>query len=118
MASYDGTAITTAELQAVLSSLKAQKESINNTYKTMIKTVLESSSSCFAVSGLDYTTILSVFESTFTTLDSNFDALIDVLENGVIRTYSELAIAIRKMFSDDFAYQMAELMGLNSSIIG
>lgn len=112
MANTNGAVITLAELNQVLSSLKNQRESIRSTYNSMVKEVLESSSYCFSVSGLDYNSILSSFDSTFKQLDSNFEALIDVLENGVIRTYSELAIAIRQMFSVDFANRMSQLIGL------
>ena len=90
MANTNGAVITLAELNQVLSSLKNQRESIRSTYNSMVKEVLESSSYCFSVSGLDYNSILSSFDSTFKQLDSNFEALIDVLEDGVIRTYSEL----------------------------
>ena len=116
MASVDGTVITTSELKEVLNSLKTQRETIKTTYDTMVKKVLESSSSCFSVSGLDYSLIISNFDSTFETIDNNFNSLIDVLENGVIKTYSELAIAIRQMFSEEFATKMSELIGISTSI--
>ena len=113
MANNNGTFITANELKNVLSSLKRQRETIKTTYNSMIKNVLESSSSCFSVAGLDYESIISSFDSTFTSLDSNLGALIDVLENNVIKTYSELVIAIRQMFGTDFANRMSQLIGLN-----
>ena len=113
MATNNGTAITVAELRGVVSSLKEQRESIQKTYNSMIKEVIESSSSCFSVSGLDYNSILSSFDSTFKTLDSNFEALIDILENKVIKSYSELTVAIKQMFGTDFANKMSQLIGLN-----
>ena len=106
------TAISNEELKSVLSSLKTQRETIQTTYNTMIKKVLESSSSCFSVSGLDYSSIISVFDSTFKTLDNHFESLITLLENGVIKRYSELAMAIRQMFGADFAAKLSELIGL------
>ena len=97
------TAISTEELKVVLNSLKTQRETIQTTYNSMIKKVLESSSSCFSVSGLDYTEIISA-------------SLINLLENGVIQRYSELAMALRKMFGVDFASQLSQLMGLTKEI--
>ena len=110
------TAISTEELKVVLNSLKTQRETIQTTYNSMIKKVLESSSSCFSVSGLDYTEIISAFDTTFKNLDNHFDSLINLLENGVIQRYSELAMALRKMFGVDFASQLSQLMGLTKEI--
>ncbi len=112
MASYEGSAITIEELNRVLTSLKKQREIISNEYKNNIHKVLETSSSCISVSGLDMTSVNSAFESTFTTLDRNFDMLISVLENNVIKNYSELAEAIRRLFGPQFASQISDLLGI------
>ena len=114
MADVNGTRISTEELKTLLSSLKEQRELISNEYKNSIRNVLESSSSCFNVSGLDYSYIISIFDDTFNSLESNFDRLIDVLENNVIKNYSELAVAIKKMFDENFANKLNEILGVNS----
>ena len=80
MADFNGTRISTEELKTLLSSLKEQKELINGEYKNSIRSVLESSSSCFSVSGVDYSRIISIFDDTFNSLDSNFEILITVLD--------------------------------------
>lgn len=116
MADFNGTRISTEELKTLLSSLKEQKELINGEYKNSIRSVLESSSSCFSVSGVDYSRIISIFDDTFNSLDSNFEILINVLENNVIKNYSELAVAIKKMFDDNFANKLSELLGVNERI--
>ena len=113
MASLQGSAITIEELNRVLTSLKNQRETISNEYQNNIKKVLESSSSCISVSGLDMTSVNSAFDSTFNTLDRNFDMLISVLENNVIKNYSELAEAIKQLFGQTFANRLAELLGIN-----
>lgn len=112
MASYEGSAITIEELNKVLTSLKKQREIISNEYKNNIRKVLETSGSCISVSGLDMTSVNSAFDSTFTTLDRNFDMLISVLENNVIKNYSELAEAIRRLFGPQFASQISDLLGI------
>ena len=112
MASYEGSAITIEELNKVLTSLKQQKEIISNEYKNNISKVLENSSSCISVSGLDMSSVTSAFQSTFNTLDRNFDTLINVLENNVIKNYTELAEAIRKLFGAQFASQISDLLGI------
>ncbi|MBP5678234.1 MAG: hypothetical protein J6X28_00200 [Bacilli bacterium] len=114
MANTDGQAITLAELQNVLASLKTQRDTMNTTYKTSIKQVLDSSTECFSVAGLDYSTIMAAFNDTFNTLDKNYDGLINVLENSVIKDYSELTTAIRKMFGDNFGARLSELLGVSA----
>ena len=109
----DKNAITTAELRSVLNSLKTQRESIRYEYNNNIKRVLDSSSQCFSVAGLDYSTIIETFNDTFGTMDKNFENLIDVLENNVIRNYTELVAAIRKMFGKSFADKLINLLGIN-----
>ena len=112
MASANGNAITTAELKKVLSSLKTQRELMNNEYKNNIKRVLDSSSQCFQVAGLNYTSIIETFDDTFGTLDKNFENLINALENNVIKNYSELVAAIRQMFGKSFADKLTNLLGI------
>ena len=107
-------AISTEELRAVLESLKQQRETISETYNSMIKKVLESSSYCFSVSGLDYSSIISAFDNTFRIIDARFESLINVLENNVIKNYSELTIAIRKMFDSEFASKISELLNFKN----
>ena len=115
MANTSGSsAITLQELQRVLASLKTQRDTINESYKTSIKQVLESSSSCFAVSGLDYSTIIAAFDDTFNGLNKNFDNLINVLENNVIKDYAELTTAIRQMFGESFASRLIELLDIKN----
>ncbi len=110
MANYDGAMISTEELKTVLNSLKSQRDIIINEYRNSIKNVLNSSSSCFRVSGINIDTIISIFDDTFNNLDRCFEILIDALENNVIKNYSELAIAIRKMFDDNFASKIMSLL--------
>lgn len=105
------TAITVAELKTVLNSLKEQQESMQSTYNSLIKPVLDSSSQCFQVAGLDYTEIESIFNKTFSSVDNKFASLINVLENDVIGKYSELALALKKLFGNDFATQLNDLLG-------
>ncbi|MBQ6497493.1 MAG: hypothetical protein IJI58_02125 [Bacilli bacterium] len=114
MASYSGNAITTAELKTVLTSLKNQREAISNEYNNNIRRVLDSSSSCFSVAGLDYNTIIDTFDDTFSTMDKNFENLIYVLENNIIKNYTELVAAIRQMFGKSFADKLTNLLGINS----
>jgi len=99
------------DLKRVLASLKEQRDTIDSTYKK-IKQVLEASTSCFAVAGLDYSTIISIFDDTFTKINNRFNNLIDVLENNVISTYTELAAAIRQQFGSEFAQKLIDILGI------
>lgn len=106
----DGSRISIEDLKRVLASLKEQRDIMNNTYNNSIKSVLESSTDCFRVSGLNNEMIIGSFDDTFKNLNNNFNGLINVLENNVIKTYSELTIAIRQMFGEQFASRLIELL--------
>lgn len=112
MANVNGSAITTQELRRVVNSLRTQQETIRNEYQNKIKGVLDSSSSCFTVAGLNYSTIIDTFDGTFETLDKNFENLIYILENKVIKNYAELIEAIRQMFGKTFADKLTQLLGI------
>lgn len=107
------TQITVSELNQVLSSLKQQQSELSTVYNSNIKKVLESSSSCLMVAGLNYDEILSSFSTTFTNLDTAFTNLINVLQNDVIKNYSETALVIRQMFNNEFASQLSELLNIS-----
>ncbi len=112
MAKLEGSAISLEELKRVLTSLKNQRETIINEYKSNITKVLETSHDCISVSGLDMYAVTSAFDSTFNALEQNFDALIQVLENDIIKNYSDLSMAIQNLFSAQFAAKLSELLGI------
>ena len=95
ISSSSGVKITTEELKTVATSLKRQRDILNDIYKTQIQKVLDQSSSCFVVAGLDTTEINKAFAETFRGLNTNLTSLIDLLENKVITSYSELSYAIQ-----------------------
>lgn len=107
-----GLKVTTAELRKVLSSLKTERDTMNKVYTSQIKGVLETSQTCFQVAGLDYQSIINAIDTTFKNLNTNFNNLIDVLENDVIKNYDELLDALRQQFGAQFASQMQTLLGL------
>lgn len=114
MAEVNSIKITTEELKVVLESLKKQRDQISNIYSSQIKKVLENSSSCFTVAGMDTEMISKSIASTFKNINTNLSALIDLLENGVISKYSELSYAIQKMFTNDVTNRLYDLLGISS----
>ncbi len=109
--------VSIVDLKNVLTSLKKQRDILNNEYKGSISSVLDSSQSCLGVAGLNTAVIKESFNNVFKNINTSLDALINVLENNVIKNYSELAEAIRKLFNNDFASKMNDLLGTNSSVI-
>ena len=109
----DQTYITLDEIKTVLNSLKQQRDIINNCYNNDIKKVLTSSSSCLQVAGLDTTTINQTIENTFKTINENMNGLVGVLENDVIKNYSEVAVSLKQMFGSSFATKLSELLNLS-----
>jgi hypothetical protein len=104
------------EVGKILESLKQQKETINKVYNTKIIKVLESSQQCFQVANLNYAEINETIAKTFNSLDKKYYNLIDVLENNVLRGYTEVVLAIQQMFNSEFASQMSELLGVSHLI--
>ncbi len=108
----DKNAISITELNSVVTSLKNQKQSLSDA-RLQIKNVLDSSSSCLSVSGLSYADISEAFDKTFNDLDNRFDALIKILETDVIKNYLELISVIRKVFNQEFASRISDLLEIS-----
>ena len=117
MASKDGIAISIDELKSISKSLQSQKDTIYGTYTSKVVPVLESTRACFKISGLDFSNIESAFKNTFTTLNTNFESLINVLNNNIIAGYSDVSVSIRQMFNQDFASRLNELLNIGNSSI-
>ena len=98
------------ELQNVLASLKKQREVLSNEYKESICDILEESSSCLEIASVDITEINNSFRDVFNDIDTNLEALINVLENKVIKNYTDLSDAIKNSFNNDFKNQLDEIM--------
>ena len=110
--------ISTEDLKAVSASLKSQRDTLTGIYKSEILPTMNKSASCFAVAGLNTSDISEAFKKTFNNIETNLNALIDLLDNNIIKSYSELSYAIQRMFTDDFANQLSELIGLRTLYTG
>ena len=106
------TSITLEEIKAVLASLKQQRDTIKDCYNSDIKKVLESSDACLKVSGLDTSAINSSISTTFNKVIEYLNGLINVLENDVIKNYSDVSTSLRQMFGSDFATKLSELLDI------
>ena len=102
------------ELRMVAQSLRKQNEELQSQYTGTIKSVLDSSAACLNVAGVDISSINSAYSKVFSDINTGMEQLIDVLENSVIKNYSELSEALKKMFNSDFKNKMEELLGVVS----
>ncbi len=115
MAANDTSAISLDQLKTVANSLEEQRQAIYNTYNQKVKKVLTSSQQCFQVAGLDFSQIESSFNTTFNTVNTNLQGLVLLLNNDVIRNYSEVSEALKKLFNTDLAKQLESLLSIASS---
>lgn len=108
----NGTAISIDQVKLVLQSLKNSKSNIKSTYNNDIRSVLQSSQQCLAVSGVNYTQLINILDEVFKTIDTNFDGLIDVLENKVISGYTDLSFALTQLFNNSLGSQLSSLLNI------
>ena len=107
--------ISIEEVKVVLNNLKAQNELIKNTFKNEIVNVLQLSESCLSVAGLDYSKIYDSLNETFTKVDERFINLINALDGVVIKNYNQTSDTVSKMFNNDFANQLSDLLDVNNN---
>ena len=116
----DKASISLSELKTIAKSLEAEREQIYSTYKNKVLPVLESSDKCFYVAGLRTQDIISSFNTIFEGVNTRLTNLVNVLNDNVISQYTEVSMTITKLFNNDFASKLYELLNINSSrmIIG
>ncbi len=112
MASSNKSYLSISDLRQIAKSLESERNTLYSTYKNKIVPVLESTSSCFQVAGLDTTEIINSFNSIFNTLNDRLFSLINVLNTNVINNYNDMLLAIREMFNNDCAAKLKDLLSL------
>lgn len=96
-----------AGLQQVSSQLASNSEKMYSLYTNDIVSVLNSCENELKVSGLDYSVVSESFKKVFSSLNSQINELVDVLNNTIIPGYESTGQTISKMFNSDFANQMS-----------
>ena len=107
----DRSKVTVDELKKVSQSLNIQKETIYNTYKTQVKSVLSSSNDFFQISGVDFSNIESSFDTTFNKVNTELESLINKLD-ATITSYAELTSVLQQLFNSDLASQLSNLLNI------
>ena len=106
------TYISLDALKGIASSLQSQKDQISQSFNGDILPAIKASADCFKVSGLNLNEIVSSFSTTFNNVNSNLNDLINILNNTVIKNYSDTADAIRQNFNVTFANQLRSILNL------
>ena len=99
------------ELKTIATTLKAKNEELYSLYKGEFSSILEDSKSCIKVSGLDFGSMQSSFNTLFTNLNTQLTNLSEVLTNKVIPNYENGAESLKNMFNSDFASAMQDILG-------
>ena len=104
--------ISLDSLKEISSSLQSQKDQISQSFNGEILPAIKASADCFKVSGLNMNEIITSFSSTFNNVNSSINDLVNILNNTVIKNYSDTAYAIRQNFNVTFANRLREILNL------
>ena len=111
-----GVSIDLAELKSIANSIQTQREEIQKIYSGPIVSVLNASNQCFSISGLNLNKIYDEFNKCFQSIDLHLGNLEEVLNNNVIKNYSEVQTAIKQMFNNEFASKFSSLLDTFSGL--
>ena len=112
MANNNKAYISLESLIEISKSLQSENEEMIRAYRTYILPALRGSEECFQLSNVNISEIQDRFNGAFNKLNINIGNLVDVLNNTVIKQYSETADAIREHFNTTFANKMKEILGV------
>ena len=93
----DNVFVNSQELIAIAKSIESKKEQIINIYKTEVLPALESSESCLAVAGLNYSELINAFNKVYNGIDSQISSLTNVLINKIAPNYDAIALSIKSL---------------------
>ena len=104
--------INSEQITSIASSMKTKGDNILTEYKQNCTTALNMSTECLQLSGLDTTEFFKALESIYTKLNERITEFSDFLTNTVAAEYDFTSKAIVASFNDEFANEMASLLGL------
>lgn len=94
----------------VAKSIDNKRNDIMSLYNNDILSVLNQSSECFKVAGMDYDGVKKSFASVFNTLDERIKTLTSLLTDTIIPKYQNTSNVISSMFNEQFAVEMNEII--------
>ena len=103
------------ELTALANSLKAKSENILSTYKGDCAQAIQMSSECLQLSGLNTTEFFQALEKIYTQVNERIASFADFLTNVVVAEYNAVSEAITSSFNNEFANEIAGLLGISVS---
>ena len=104
--------INSDQITSIASSMKTKGDNILTEYKQNCIPALNMSTECLQLSGLDTTEFFKALESIYTKLNERITEFSDFLTNTVAVEYDFTSKAIVASFNDEFANEMASLLGL------
>ena len=97
-------------LKSIALGIEQKRAAINDLYKTKVVQLLNRSKEDLKVSGLNYDELYSSFDTLFSSLDNRLNELVNILVNVVIPKYGQVCDSIVKMFNNDFANSMNDII--------
>ena len=104
--------INSDQITSIASSMKTKGDNILTEYKQNCIPALNMSTECLQLSGLDTTEFFKALESIYTKLNERITEFSDFLTNTVAVEYDFTSKAIAASFNDEFANEMASLLGI------
>lgn len=110
--------VNSEELKLIASGMKNKATIIMDAYQNDIVTALTMGSEALQISGLDTTTVLNSFNKIFTNINTRINTLADFLLTTVTNEYDEVSAAITNEFDNNFANEIAGLLGISVGKVG
>ena len=101
-------------LKKIAFNIDKKKDEIKTLYEMKIKSIVDFSKECIIKNGADYDKINNNFNELFNDLDNRLNILVDLLNNKIIPSYSDLSVNIKEYFNNQFALELENLLDTNN----
>ena len=105
--------VNSEELREIAQSMKLKANNIMEAYQNEASAAILMGSESIQVSGLDTTALLNSLSKIFNNLNGRIVNLSDFLTNVVANEYDSVSIAIKNEFDNNFANEIAGLLGIS-----
>lgn len=96
----------------IAQNIDSRRQDIMDVYKSKILPILQSSSECLSVSGLDYEDVIKSFDNVFNSLDTQITDLYRALTDKIIPSYENSSNIIRQLFNSEFAEELSKILSI------
>lgn len=106
----DNIKVNVEELKKICNKMIDEKNEIMNIYNSNIKEVMQTSQRFLKTKGIQIEDVESKIKELFKNFDKNMTELTDTLSDGIVPGYISLNEEIKKLFGENFASEMENLI--------